>query len=406
MKESSINSLYDALPQVFIKQRHRLPDNVILREGSVAGSEITGVEEALLPDAMWPDSNLDNSEVLRRPLGPDVSQGTMIPAGNDLLGSHDEEGRLREPWGDPSPDGAYPGCPQPYAPNKPPPIDALAFYLPFHRFATRCYGIYIFADGLAWMAKVLYQSACGYLSPREALILGKAYLYHHEAYHNAVEVFATRLELAHRQPIYEAGASIWFKTAVGREHEEALATGYAVKNASASLPTKKRRFAKELLRQVTSFLPPPYCDGVHVVDPKSHTRSQQVLQEESCNRSVRGLPNIASVAWDAGPHLMHPSLSRGKRFSYVIHKGSRLANRLPLGAIYFADRRKLMKKLKEHLGGGREEAGGKHPIFRAPHGKRVPIPYTKDVDEGTLGSILDALEIDMRPREFMRLQRY
>ena len=408
MKQRSIEDLYEQIPQVFVKQRARLPDNVILREGSITGADITGIEEALLPESLKSDeqrSEIQNTK--RPPITVDVSPGSMTPQpGRDLFDSHDEDGRLRPPWGGPSPEDAYPGSPQPYAPNKPPPIDALAFYMPFHRFVPQCYGIYIFADGLMYMAKILYQNALGALSPKEALVLGKAFLYHHEAYHNAVEVFATRLELAHRRPIYEAGASIWFETGARTEHEEALATGYAIMQAPKSLTAPRRRLARALLRGVTINLPYPYCEGVNVSDQIQHTRSEQVLQEESCTLSIPDLGKLRPNIWGAGPHLMHPSLSRGRSFSYVIFRGGAIARRLPLGAIYFADRRKLVRKLKDYLGGGQEESGGKHPIFRAPNGKRVPIPHTKDVDEGTLGSILDALEIDIRPRDFMRLQRY
>jgi predicted RNA binding protein YcfA (HicA-like mRNA interferase family) len=78
-----------------------------------------------------------------------------------------------------------------------------------------------------------------------------------------------------------------------------------------------------------------------------------------------------------------------------------MAQRIPLGAVYFADRRKLIQKLRATLGGGQEVTGGRHPIFLAPDGTRTPIPYGKQVDEGTLGNILKQLKIQARPRDFM-----
>ena len=404
MRPTAIKVLYDELPQVFIHQRQKLPDGIILRDGTIGGSEITTVEETLLPEetsnTLYPDIRPESFEPR---LNPDRIRSR---AADDLRGSHDETGQLRSPWNKPIDGDPFPGAPQPFDPQRLPPIDALAFYLPYHRFVPGCYGIYIFADGMKFLAQVLYEAGRGLLSPIEALTLGKAFLFHHEAYHNAVEVFATRLELAHRRPVYEAGVMAWYKAAIGHEHEEALATGYAISAAVKSVKAPKRKIAKLTLEKFTRILAPPYRDGVNVVRADAHSLSERILQEQSCTRSIRGLPSLDAAIWQAGPHLMHPSLSRGRSFSYVIAKESALASRLPLDAIYFADRRKLLKKLKEHLGGGQEEAGGKHPIFRAPNGKRVPIPYSKDVDEGTLGSILDSLGIDMRPRDFMRLQRY
>jgi hypothetical protein len=404
MKKSNIEQLRKSLPQVFTHKLSSLPEGLITRESNL-DSDLDVFERSLIED-LEPLNPPDFEEVRAKSapsLEPAIDREEASRTAIDgLSGSHGPNGDLLEPFNEIGADGEFPGVPRPTTHGSIPPVDALAFYLPFHRFSPSVYGIYLIADGVKWLTRTLFFGSRKFLTPRESLVLAKAFLFHHEAYHNAVEIFATRMELAHRGPVYETGARQWFQSLPSKQHEEALATGYAIDRARLSLPKHKRQFAVELLKDFVLTTPQPYWFGSQVYKASSLRPNQNALQEEVLTLSTPNIRRLASSStWNAGLLLMSPSLARGKRFSYVVRKGSPLAHRMPLGSLYFANRKKLIKNLRAALGGGSEIAGGRHPIFLAPDGTRTPIPYGKDVDEGTLGSILKQLGIPARPRDFM-----
>jgi hypothetical protein len=404
MKRTAIDTLRRSLPNVFPQTPLGLPDDLITRDSTLE-SDLSGLEEILLEDVGAEPENLDIT-TSRAPLDriePRIDRDRAISsAPEDLSDSHNSDGTLREPYNQLPSNGDYPGVPSPITRGQLPPVDALAFYLPFHRFSPNIYGIYLLAGGVKWLTKTLFYGARQALTPRESLRLAKAFLFHHEAYHNAVEVFSTHMELAHRFSIYETGARRTFQLAPSKQHEEALATAYAIEKAKNAVPKTSRKFARALLIDYVLTTPPPYCFGAQIGSLQRLKACQSLLQESVLTLSSSAIKAITPGTWAAGLHLMNPSLARGNKFSYLLRRDSYLAQRLPLGAVYFADRRKLIQKLKAILGGGQEIPGGRHPIFLAPDGTRIPIPYGKQVDEGTLSSILKRVGISIRPREFMR----
>jgi len=407
MKTSAISSLKKSLPHVFAKhQLQDLPEGMIIRPGSISTSDRSSVENVILSDLEEATENSirPDRQPERGVYEVEIDDASLKDVYEDQ-GTHDREGRLKEPFRDLGHGGIFAGAPSDIQKGLVAPPDALAFYLPYHRFSAQIYGIYLFADGVRHLTRVFFRAALGALSAPEAMALSKAFLFHHEAYHNAIEVFATRIELAHRDSVYESGARACVRGYPSPTNEEALATGYAIMHASKAIP-KKGVVCTALLRAYTRLMPSPYNIGASLVDEKLRKSEERNLQEAICQKSFPNIPIILPDAWAAGPHLTHPSLSRGKSFSYILTKNSSLGRRIPLDAIYFADRRRLVRKLKDYLGGGSEISGGRHPMFQAPNGYRVPIPFGKDIDEGTLGNILKSFEIPIRPREFMRLQRY
>lgn len=408
MKKSNIRTLRQELPQVFTTKPRSLPDGLTAHESGFQ-PDLDRFERTLIEDLEPQNSSAIGAESTsskRLPPEPVLDREQMSTAAKDMLaGSHTSNGDLSGPFRELAADGDFPGGPSPIARGGIPPVDALAFYLPFHRFSPDIYGIYLIADGVRWLSYSFFVSSRNFLTAHECLILAKAFLFHHEAYHNAVEVFATRMELAHRVPVYETGAVRWFKQPPSSQHEEALATGYALNKARLALPSHKRAFAGSLLRAFVRGSPPPYSFGSQLCTARELKLSQNVFQEEVLTLAVGSVSRISATAWNAGLLIMSPSLARGNRFSYVVSNNSPLAKRIPLGSVYFADRRKVIKNLKALLGGGNEVAGGRHPIFLAPDGTRTPIPHGKDVDEGTLGNILKQLGIEMRPRDFMNYRR-
>ena len=80
-----------------------------------------------------------------------------------------------------------------------PPPDAFAFYLPFHFFYPRWWGIYLVLEPTLQLSNFVRINAHGALSAAESMVVTRIFLYAHEAFHHIVESFATRLEITHRE---------------------------------------------------------------------------------------------------------------------------------------------------------------------------------------------------------------
>ena len=160
-------------------------DNSVLEEPEI-------IEDEFLDDldryANEIDGDLEGFERIRRPSVPlppdldiDVNELTEIvwrrrPKVIDAL-----RRRIR---------GIFPGSPPGIkSDGLVPPPDALAVYLPFHRY-PELWGIYLLDAGVASFAvdlKAIMQRLGCSISIRDARRLAQNYLIHHEAYHCAVE---------------------------------------------------------------------------------------------------------------------------------------------------------------------------------------------------------------------------
>jgi hypothetical protein len=101
------------------------------------------------------------------------------------------------------------------APN--PPIDTLAYYLPFHRYESD-WGIYLRESGVLVVASILKGSRLG---PGDSAFInrGRQILLDHEHFHFQTEVACARAEVIARIRIYDA----YFDDGFAAAHEEALA---------------------------------------------------------------------------------------------------------------------------------------------------------------------------------------
>jgi len=100
---------------------------------------------------------------------------------------------------------SFPGAPARSKGGAPPPPDALAFYLPYHYFYPVWWGVYITVEGIILLAQELTRYG---VSSWEATRAARLFLYGHESFHHRTEVFATRLELTHRRPLYRTSISV------------------------------------------------------------------------------------------------------------------------------------------------------------------------------------------------------
>ena len=118
-----------------------------------------------------------------------------------------------------------------------PPPDAYAFYLPYHYFFPTWWGVYLMLEPTHQLASVL-RARCEFeIDDHEALLVTRVFLYAHEAFHHAVESFATRLECTHRKPLYKFGFQTFFSRVYGTDDctEEVLATAYGYRKVRQKL---------------------------------------------------------------------------------------------------------------------------------------------------------------------------
>ncbi len=292
-----------------------------------------------------------------------------------------------------------------------PPPDHYAFYLPWHYFPRHLWGIYLVVEGVEALGQDIYFASRFRLTLDEARYVAKTYLYHHEAYHNAVETFAARQEIAFRQPLYKSGiSSIYLDLGLREKHEEALAEAYAAEKVrkhgfAGEKNTHIRRWkcqtAYVALCRLVRSSPPPYSFAsptlfnVKGLFPPAEDGFQELAIVRSIKPTVRGLP---PSLWSAATHLMRPSLSRNGPFSYVVRHNHPLVARKGL-QVRYCNRREFLKQLAAAVP-GHLEAGGVHPIW-VDHstGKRVPIP-TGSLPEGTANSILRDLGLKSKYRNW------
>ena len=284
-----------------------------------------------------------------------------------------------------------------------PPTDLLAFYLPWHEFPLQLWGIYLIVQGIKALGADIRSLSHKWLSYAEANRVARMFLFHHEAFHNAAETFAARLDISHRQPCYLGGfRKVWQKGFGNNNtlHEEGLADAYAYEKVrklafSDTLPsgpvrTFKRGVAAVAIRRILQSSPPPYDSALRIVsgavDWDDAEHDFQEANHGACGRST-----IAPEIWLASGHSMHPSLGRNRKFSYVIdrnHPSIRQAVNVP-----YYSRREFVRRLAIAVG-GHEAGGGKHPKMVSSNGKSVPVPGHRELDRNTCRSIL---------RQFLRV---
>ncbi len=384
MKSTTLHSLEMHLPTIFDRSKQPPqwpPDGFVIVESDIDDAQHDPFDEYAQDD--WEVSALP----------PSLAGDDLDAVAQRLRETHDRLGTLI--GSDP-----FPGAPGGLEdPGFLPPPDAYAFYLPWHNFTIASWGIYLLYDGIAAMGAEIQNAAKGALSSIDARYVAKIFLFHHEAYHNAVETFAGRLEVSHREPCYIGGMRRLYRnvTRLPEVHEEALANAYAIAKVKhhafpAVQPPGRRRAirtaAVRALCAVTDRQRPPYNDGSLVYRSlDAWERSFQERNHQSCFNPR--LPGRADTVWDAFPHALHPSLRRNGAYSYLIPRSHPIIRER--GEVFYFDRRKFLQRLNEERP-GKLVAGGRHPKWRTAEGRAVPIP-TGDLAIGTARKILKQLDL-------------
>jgi hypothetical protein len=350
-----------------------------------------------------------------------MSGGTLVEkalAESDPNNAELEE--LPPEWTDPGTFGGFPGGLSEPSPNAPRGgstcVDRLAFYLPFHGF-HKLWGIYLFPDGIQRLRRELLPFfTCHGVPPGEQVAIAKRILYHHEFYHHSVESFATRLEAVLNWPCYLNGITSLYRRTSGTHDclEETCANSYAreksVGRGVTGSPVSKAKF-RSAIDQWFSSMPPGYC-GAEQTGP---TWNQNVRPDfyERCLNACLPLPGLTSrslsnsardSAWMAVGHFDRGIGDVRSRISYLVRKGSRLADSLPLEVRECLKGNAFKRKLLELRIAKFLRHGSAHDIWQPWNGGRpVPIPRHDGVDlpKGTLRTILKQLGAPMSVEQFL-----
>jgi hypothetical protein len=305
--------------------------------------------------------------------------------------------------------GSFPGGPNGYLIKDTlvPPPDALAVYLPFHRYPD-LWGIYILDAGVASLATDLKELASHFkasISSQDARNIALMYLFHHEAYHSAVEGFSLRCELPLRKPIYRKGLRALYTPEWDprKPHEETLATAYGIRKVrdNLRLPRDDVTAVVKALRAYHCLCPPPYKAGIDYIEDEKFNDLERRFMEEALRLSTnKALP---AEAWMMGTYLMAPLIQRNRQYSWICNRAD-FSKQSKLALHYFRQRDVL--SCLQRLAGAIVEPGGRHQhVVREVEetgGKRrlmSPIP-SGEIHKGTLGSMLKQLGLSLNVEAF------
>lgn len=294
--------------------------------------------------------------------------------------------------------------------------DAYGFYLPWHYYSVDIWGIYLVVEYLEKLARDVAAKASPVLSVKDASHVARTFVFHHEAYHNAVETFAARLEIAHRAPFYRTGLAAMHKAPFGtfEVHEETLATAYALekvrtqafKSEPMAIRSEKRRISFDALLKIVGAMPPTYREaltliGVGKLNEKKFLDGQNYLQEHSLRLGKPGAPTLDKEIWQCALYSMGPSLQKNKRYSYLIHRSNPKFREILEVRGLSVKRREFLRVVQQSVG-GTLVAGGKHPHWRTRTGHEVAIPTGTDLNPVTAQRILKQLGVMMPLRQFLQ----
>ena len=212
-------------------------------------------------------------------------------------------------------------------------IEFAGFYLPFH-YHLRCWGIYIFFDGMLDLAIEIYNTDKTTISPLDAIEAARFFIYSHEYLHFQVECFATRLELAHRKPFCICGFRDMYIKTFGSDSclEESLANAYALQETKKKF--KNEQIFKALFDCVKKSLP-GYRLGIEYHEKKDFDVGRSRFSEDNvCNclqhpkifppsgNLIAPLKSINPEFWQPTSGWYAPILNLKPRVKYLVHKDS------------------------------------------------------------------------------------
>lgn len=302
--------------------------------------------------------------------------------------------------------GKFPGSPSGFPTGGlVPPPDALAVYLPFHIFPDM-WGIYLLDVGVESLAvnlRQIMQSLGQTISKMDARRISRTYLFHHEAYHCAVESFSVRCELATRKAVYRTGVRRLYKRGyVSNEpHEETLATAYGIRKVqdNINLPKSDALAAVKALQVYMCLCPPEYAAGALCIDDALFDQLEKAFKEEVMRSATR--KSLPVSAWSIGTYMMSPLIQRNRKYSWICKRSD--FRKLSKLAVHYFRRSDVIGCLKKLVDAREEERGKhKHLVRERVNGegtRRTQIP-SGEVPKGTLSKMLRDLEVNLNIEKF------
>lgn len=299
--------------------------------------------------------------------------------------------------------GHFPGALQKNWSSPYPPPDAFGFYLPFHYFYPRWWGIYLLAEGVVELGRLLYGISDGKLTEADSMVVSRVFLFGHEQYHHSVESMATRLEITHRLPIYKSGFEAFYQHTALTDAwlEEALANAHGYRRVKKVFGRAKWNIIEGPLRGYISGCPPGYRKGLDYVTDSEFKEGEAELAEGGHKASHLATPEAHERLWTAFGHGFHPFRKRGSHVVYLVHSGSPLSERAGLAG-RFLRYRELAIRLKESGCSFERQGKGSHEIWRNQSGDTFSVPrHPGDLKRGTLSGILKQAGLQMGVEEFL-----
>jgi predicted RNA binding protein YcfA (HicA-like mRNA interferase family) len=357
MAGDDLNALRKDLPDLFLKRK--IPEEW---DGEWIFEPVGNIEEDHLGLENIEDHANSRDELSLVPVNPSV----VLP---------------------PVPGEPFPGYPQESSAIAPPP-DALAFYLPFHYFHPLWWGIYLMIDGIDSLATYLRRESgiCYGTASRVA----RMFLYGHEIFHHKAEVYAVRMEIAYRKPLYRFDFESAYQQDPGMEEAPAEAYAYDFVKRKVFLKPNDQEKRKQVLAALKAYIessPSDYKRGAKMLTRSRLAKEEGKLAEEYFNKAFPSLPSLSHDSWRCFSHAFSGMIRIKSRVNYVLHKNSDLAERLSLGG-RFISHQKLSKKLKNEGCEFVRQGKGSHEIWKGPNGQFSMPRHPRDLKKGTVRSIL------------------
>ena len=280
--------------------------------------------------------------------------------------------------------------------------EVLAFYLPYHKFIPELWGIYLIAEGVMWLRNKLIQYSQNQLNLREAESLAKAFLFYHEQFHNRVESYSTKMEIAQRKSFYISGLDKLYKSHPRPPtlfHEESFANKNGVVKACEYFvkrinPKSKIIASNALETYIKRNNSGPYKDSLKLklgLGSKEYKSHEANFLEEAYRESISASGKVLSFeTWQEFSYRLSSNLPLGARCSYITLRNSSLSKRLNLGARLFKTK-KLEKWLKKQ--GAIFEKSKVHKARIRIGNKKSDLPFTRDMDPHTANKIVKDLHL-------------
>ena len=251
-----------------------------------------------------------------------------------------------------------PGAPISGGRSRIPPIDALAFYIPFHYY-PKWWGIYLTVEGLFYLGEQIKLRAPAVPS-WVALDFAKVFLYRHEFFHHKIESFATRMECFSRTSCYALGIEDRYqKTKFTKDWlEESLANACALSYTYAAFNKdpycmKYLDVSMNALIEIVRESDEGYKQGANY-NLGDYIFSTLTFEEgtlEICEEYLLAcFPHLKSSGldiWRTANRTLYPISNVKSRTNYIISKHSSIRHRLPLDRL-FAKPNNIIKAIRHH----------------------------------------------------------